>query len=184
MFAHISWSEFMLAAVALIAVYCIMVDLRRRQAKRTRDMETAAHFLALHYEHLEAFLKCGTGFEEFEQKLIDFSDALSNEKTCARLAARWNIEAPPEAKEDAKALARELSDLERQRPDLYRSFLMSVTSGTVAMLYRWPATASMRERLISEVAVDPAKEVAIAASTLKHKRDDNDAHMDGGLVPA
>jgi len=173
--SHFSELDFS-TLVALAAVFCALsahlsVKLARLR-RRTVQLKTANDLLKEHYTALQKVVDHPTIPEKYKERLLHFSEIISDEKAFADLLQQV-VQEDLYRDNEAKGYAKNLAQLRAQDPDLAEAFSSAVRSGVAAMMLPYPSVEEILESTMARVYAAPRREGAVFAGAMRKSRSDH-----------
>ncbi|WP_340667835.1 hypothetical protein [Bradyrhizobium ottawaense] len=168
--------------VALAAMFCALTALLSirlaRFRRRTIQLATANELLKEHFAALRKVVEHPTAPEKFKERLLIFSEVISDEKAFADLVHHV-VQNDLNRDSEASGYSKGLAQLRAQDADLADSFASAVRSGVGAMMLRHPSIAEILEATMAKVYAAPRREGAVFAGAMRKNRADHraDAHL-------
>lgn len=158
-----------IALAVVVAMACVALAVRRaavRARRRAHELTIAADALEAHIRALETVLAEPSLSIDIRRSLAQFSEATSDRRVARVLVKRLSSPSGFEREDERFPFHDELDRLRRIRPELVEEIRTLVTSGTFAMILRWPETASAFERLAEDLVVDQKRGLRLLARFL------------------
>ena len=167
-------NNILLPAISVLAattfvVGCIRVRARMHR-ERAEDLRIAYRALKDFYRSVDKVVTDPGLNDDWKLLLLSMSEAISDRDAARYIVEEMTKNAFSKGRdngEDARALA-------KARPDLAEEVVRAFKSGMIAMILRWPETAS-RFKEASAVLVDERAEIAavkkVSKFTSEHRRD-------------
>jgi len=169
-----AWLEFALpqiitvAAVLVAILYATNAKVARSR-RRAQDLEFVAKHLNSHLEAMRVFVENPDAPADLRYKLLMFSKVVSDREIATDIvqqacAAGGAYEPAPES-----ALVRitdDLAELASRDMALTKAFEKAVSSGIVAMFFRWAETADVFHETITRALPGGSQQTAIFATAV------------------
>lgn len=189
-------TQILLAAAVLFSVCVVLTAylkaLSRQHRERLIELNVAHDALAAHYHAMQKLCSDGAVSESLMTMLIGMSNGLSNHRVAQYIVSEFE-----KGSLDRRGTTvgvgevhRELENLRKTRVDLFEEFETAMRSGLIALLLRWPDTASefkafMAKAVLNErVGVEATTKISRYVSKMDYKKDHphNNMHDSGMLV--
>ena len=159
--------------------------MRRREhfLRKAERLTHAAQNLDTHSGALERFVEDGAAPIQLKEILLHFSGAISHKDMARQCAHALVADEHASISDEARIVMHQLDELRVDRPGLAQAFDVTVLSGLLYMLLRWPETAKVFEEATSRIASDPTRGVGFAAKAARIQSDGPPEHL-GGYGPA
>jgi len=156
-----------LLGVMVSEVHFYVLRKRERILRRAARLTHAAQNLDAHTEAFEKFVNDAASPSYLKDILIHFGDAISNQDTAIQCAKALIGDKAPSIPDEAHTVMGSLNELRSHRSDLAEAFDITIMSGVMYMLLRWPETAQVFEEAASGIASDPTKGVGFATKAAR-----------------
>jgi hypothetical protein len=152
-------AAFMVAAVVFLGA--LLADARRyRGLQEEQHLEGAIAALRVHYESMRKLDDADMPSQLLDlvlqlTKIVNDKRSVEVVTNAFRSLAVGKQEPPSEEEE---ALSRLFRDLAKRRPDLAQAFTTAVMTAVIAVIARWPYSASAFNPVLVEVVAEPVEE--------------------------
>lgn len=157
---------------------------RERILKRAGSLTHAAELLDAHVAAFDIFVGDNDTPNQLKKLIVQFGDAISAAETAHQLACVLAEQEPSYISDDAQSIINCLDKLGELRPDLVRTFEVSVTSGFFYMFLRWPETMQPFEEAATHIAADRTQGIRFVAKAAQMQSQRPEPHIEelGPLV--
>jgi hypothetical protein len=195
--AMMTYDTQILLPVAVAISICVVVAAylkarSRRHRERLIELTVAHQALEAHYSAMKTLCSDGALSAPLLTMLVGMSHGLSSHRVAQYIVSEFTKGSLEHKRRTSSGdVDRELENLRKTRIDLYGEFEKAMKSGLIALLLRWPDTASAFKAFMAQSASDERVEVEATTkisryvSKMDHKMSHSHSDMhDNGMVAA
>ncbi|MGR9188848.1 hypothetical protein [Rhizobium leguminosarum] len=176
-----------LPAVTVLAVTGFVVGCLRMRAKmhreRAEDLRIAHRALDTFYRSVDKVVGDPAVSDDLKLLLLSMGEALQDRAAARYVVHEILMNGFPTRRNgsDSDSIAEGARALAKSRPDMAEEIVKAFKSGMIAMILRWPETAT-KFKETSAVLADERAEIAAVKKVTRFAMEHNNSHINGAVA--